>query len=50
MNKGWGGASPMMHSSQIVDQLCLGPYPKTLMVGDKQTMMFGITHNFCKTL
>ncbi len=43
MNKQWGGASPIMHSSQIDDSSCLGPYPKTLMVGDKQTMTFSKT-------
>ena len=42
MNKGWGGASPIMHSSRI-DDSCLGPYPRTLMVGDEQTMTFSDT-------
>jgi len=42
MNKGWGGASPIMHSSQI-DDSCLGPYPKIVMVGDEQTMTFSET-------
>jgi len=40
MNRKWGGASPIMHSSQIEDPSCLGPYPKTLAVGDEQTMTF----------
>jgi len=29
-----------MHASRIVDASCLGPYPKTLSVGDEQSMMF----------
>jgi len=44
MNRGWGGAGPIMHSTQI-ESACLGPYPKTLKVGDVQTMTFGEDDN-----
>jgi len=40
MNRGWGSAGPIMHSTQI-EPACLGPYPKMLKVGDVQTMTFG---------
>jgi len=40
MNRKWGGASPPMHTEHIVDAFCLGPYPKTLSVGDEQSMPF----------
>jgi len=44
MNRGWGGAGPIMHLMQI-EPACLGPYPKTLKVGDVQTMTFGEDDN-----
>jgi len=40
LKRKWGGATPPMHASRIVDASCLGPYPKTLSVRDEQSMMF----------
>jgi hypothetical protein len=38
MNKGYGGAQPMMRESQIKEQDgYLGNYPSTLNVGDSQS-------------
>jgi len=40
MNRGWGGAGPIMHSMQM-EPMSLGPYPKTLKVDHVQNMAFG---------
>jgi hypothetical protein len=41
MNKGYGGAQPIMRESQIKEQDgYIGMYPHTLNVGDNQTFIF----------
>jgi len=40
MNKHHAGAGLVMHSSLISEPACLGPYPKTLVVGDTQSTVF----------
>jgi len=45
MNRKWGGACPIMHPTLISEAACLGPYPKTLVIGDTQSMTFGEDDN-----
>jgi len=45
MKRGWGGACPIMHPTLIAKPACLGPYPKTLVVGDTQAITFGEADN-----
>ncbi len=40
MNKYHGSAGPVVHPTLILEAACLGPYPKTLVVGDTQSMIF----------
>ncbi len=40
MNKFFGGAGPVMHPMHISEPVFLGPYPKTLVVGDMQILVF----------
>jgi hypothetical protein len=40
MNSGWGGKQPTMRAT-VIERDCLGDFPKTLNVGDTQTMVFG---------
>jgi len=45
MNRRWGGACPIMHPTLISKAECLGLYPKTLIVGDTQSMTLGEDDN-----